>query len=159
MLKISAHIAKKVPLPNEKFSSQQFGASLELEVSDGAKPEEIQDKIRRLYAVISRSIDEQIAGANGKTGAIPVPSNGALRQNPPNGLANGNGNGSRFVPSTAAQQNAIKALCRKNNLELANILRDAQVANIEGLSIRAASSMIDKLKGNPAAVNGNGGQS
>ena len=63
MIKISANISKKVPLPNVEFSSQQFGASMEVEVSDADQPEAIHARISDLYALLSQSVDEQIAGA------------------------------------------------------------------------------------------------
>ncbi len=64
MIKISANISKKVPLPSVEFSSQQFGASMEIEVSDADQPDAIHQRIRDLYALLSRSVDEQIAGAS-----------------------------------------------------------------------------------------------
>ncbi len=160
-MKISAHISKKVPTPREKFGSQQFGASLEMEVSDAAKPEEIQARIRRLYAVISDSINEQIATANQKkkpAAATPKPASVAPRQPQQSAPINGHANGTRFVPSTTAQQRAIHALCRNQHLDLADVLQGANVAGIEGLSIRAASGLIDKLKGSiGASTNGGPG--
>ena len=34
MIKISANISKKVPIPGTEFNSQQYGAAMEIEVSD-----------------------------------------------------------------------------------------------------------------------------
>ncbi|MEI6236350.1 MAG: hypothetical protein WCT04_25110 [Planctomycetota bacterium] len=63
MIKLSANISKKVPIPGCEYSSQQFGASMEIEVSDADKSDEIQTRITELYGLLSSSIDAQIAGA------------------------------------------------------------------------------------------------
>lgn len=36
MIKLSANLSKKVPIPGRDFSSQQYGAGLEIEVADQA---------------------------------------------------------------------------------------------------------------------------
>ena len=38
MVRISANISKKVPIPGTEFSSQQYGAAMEIEVSDADRP-------------------------------------------------------------------------------------------------------------------------
>jgi len=65
MIKLSAHVAKKLPMPGVAFSSQTFGASLEIEISDADadRPEALRQRTRNLYALLSRSIDEEIAAA------------------------------------------------------------------------------------------------
>ena len=64
MIKISANLSKKVPLPGVEYSSQQYGAAMEIEVSDADQSAVIQQRIRELYALLSTSIDEQITGAS-----------------------------------------------------------------------------------------------
>jgi len=59
MVKISANISKKVPIPGTEFSSQQYGAAMEIEVSDADKPENIQARIRGLYGLLARDPREQ----------------------------------------------------------------------------------------------------
>ena len=155
MLKISAHISKKVPLPGVDYSSQQFGASLELEVADSGNSEEIQNRLRQLYAAISRSVDEQIARA-----ASGSASGAATRHDPatpkPNAsapAANGNGaaNGRGMVPATQAQQRAIHALAKSVGQNLTDVLSEYSVSDPSGLSVRKASELIDKLKSRQGA--------
>ena len=154
MLKISAHISKKVPLPNVGYSSQQFGASLEMEVSDSQKPEEIQDRLRRLYAVISRSIDEQIAQvgispsvpAAAKSEAVAPTSRAATAS-----ASTPNGNGARHVTATAAQQRAIHALAKHTGKTVEEVLSPYGVDDPANLSVRKASELIDALKSGQSA--------
>ena len=153
MLKISAHISKKVPLPGVDYSSQQFGASLELEVADSGNSDDIQSRLRQLYAAISRSVDEQIAKA--ATGSA---SGAATRHEPatPNAsapAANGNGaaNGRGMVPATQAQQRAIHALAKSLGQNLTDVLSEYSVSDPSGLSLRKASELIDKLKNRQGA--------
>ena len=63
MIKISAKVSKVVPIPGADFSSLQYGATMEVEVSDGEKPDAIRERIRALYDLLSVAVDEQITGA------------------------------------------------------------------------------------------------
>jgi hypothetical protein len=148
MIKISANLSKKVPLPNVGYSSQQFGGSIEIEVGDADSADAIHEKMRRLYALLSRAVDEQIS----KTGKAQSPEHA-----PGNGNGNGNGNGSaaatkptngtnRLVNATAAQCKAIYAICKSKGVDMAAVLADLNVANASELSVRDASKLIDALK-------------
>lgn len=65
MIKLNAHLSKKVPIPGANFSSQSYGAGLEVEVADTASAKMIQKKVRELYALLNTSVQEQLA--NGGT--------------------------------------------------------------------------------------------
>lgn len=176
MIKISAHIQKKLPLPGFEFSSQCFSAGLEVEASDADSPEAIKLKIRQLYAVLEESVNAQIAaaaeahgqaaehdnGGNGhrQSGAgqqARRPNDGEAQQRA-QGSTSGNGNGQRgnrrgpMVPATAAQCKAIRSIAGEQNLDLAAVLAPYRVNAAEELSIRDASRLIDELK----ARKGNG---
>ena len=73
MIKISANISKKVPIPGHDYSSQQYGASMEIEISDADKPEAIQSRIHELYGLLSCSIDAQISGTAPYPENAPTP--------------------------------------------------------------------------------------
>ena len=171
MIKISANLSKKVPLPGVEFSSQQYGAAMEIEVSDADQPAVIQQRIRELYALLCASIDEQITGAiqypeNAPTPAAPqVPvrqpvkptvqqRNGyATGRNRVAAVSNGNGNGSsRRVNATEAQCRAIYAICKSQGIDMTSVLADFNVADAKDLHVKDASRLIDQLKnGNGAA--------
>jgi len=169
MIKISANISKKVPLPSVEFSSQQFGASMEVEVSDADQPEAIHGRIRDLYALLSQSVDEQIAGAaqqpaNGyqvpPANVVPVRSQPVQNVPPPvqqrpsytngNGrnriaAATTNGNG-RSTNATQAQQKAVWAICKSLGVEVSDALSEIGVGDLQTLSVKQASQLIDSLK-------------
>jgi hypothetical protein len=61
MIKLSASLSKKVPMPDVEFSSQSYGAAMEIEVSDSADSQEITQKLQSIYGLLEKSIDQQIA--------------------------------------------------------------------------------------------------
>ncbi|MEI6236606.1 MAG: hypothetical protein WCT04_26410 [Planctomycetota bacterium] len=169
---MSANLSKKVPLPGIEYSSQQYGASLEIEVSDADKPGAIQARIRELYNLLSISIDEQIGVAHPSPPSTPSlpppPAPQPVRQPVPaqrNGYAtgrnrlpaavtngNGNGNGRQSVNATEAQCRAIFAICKSQGISMADVLADFNVADAKDLHVKDASRLIDQLK----SQNGNG---
>jgi hypothetical protein len=174
MIKISANVSKKVPIAGLEYSSQQFGAAMEIEVSDSDKPEAIHARIHELYALLSNSIDAQISGAsqppsNGYSApavtaatarTLPLPAQPQpIAQQARNGYSNGrnrvasvssaNGNGRR-VTATEAQCRAIFAICKSQGVNMADALADFNVADPKELHVKDASRLIDQLK------NGNG---
>ncbi|GMV82502.1 MAG: hypothetical protein AMXMBFR7_36860 [Planctomycetota bacterium] len=177
MIRLSANLSRKVPIAGVQFSSQQFGASLEIEVSDADKPEAIQARIRELYDLLNRSIEEQITaaseakgesapggndqepGGNGQPKAQPEARRNG-RASPPraqyrrNTGGNGQGNGGnaerRSAGATQAQQRAIFAICKQQGIEMADVLADYNVADARDLTVMDASKLIDDLKSRSA---------
>ena len=147
MIKICANLSKKVPLPGVEYSSQQYGAAMEIEVSDADQPEIIQQRIRELYTLLSTTIDDQISGAAQQpVQALPAPARAQPIQSQPvqqqrNGYAtgrnrvaavtngNGNGNGRRSANATEAQCRAIFAICKSQGINMADVLADFNVAD------------------------------
>ncbi|MEI6232911.1 MAG: hypothetical protein WCT04_07660 [Planctomycetota bacterium] len=171
MIKISANLSKKVPLPGIDYSSQQFGAAMEIEVSDADQPEAIHGRIRDLYALLSQSVDEQIAGAAQQpandyqappANVVPIRSQPVQNVPPPvqqrpaytngNGrnriaaaTTNGIGNGRR-VTCTESQAKCIYAICKSQGLDMLSVLADYNVADARDLHVKDASRLIDQLK-------------
>ncbi|MCW8129370.1 MAG: hypothetical protein KIS92_03215 [Planctomycetota bacterium] len=172
MIRLSANLSRKVPMPGVQFSSQQYGAALEIEVSDADKPEAIQARIRELYDMLNRSIDEQINAATAANGQQAAPEEGnaaapggngqpKTQQAPRTGRTsqpraqyrrngNGQGNGRRPVGATQAQQRAIYAICKEQGIELTDVLADFNVAELSELNVMDASRLIDDLKSRSA---------
>ncbi len=162
MIRLSANLSKKVPLPGIDYSSQQYGASLEIEVSDADRPEAIQGRIRELYNLLSSAIDEQIGVAHPNTARTlppPVTKNSApvaLPVQQRNGYATGqnrvaavNGNGNvngRATGATAAQQKAVWAICKNLGVNISDVLSEFSVGDVKALSVKQASKLIDSLK-------------
>ena len=65
MLKIIANVSKKVPIPGLDFSSQSFMAGIEVEVSDGSTPEQLQHRIREVYHLLEHAVDTEIRSYGG----------------------------------------------------------------------------------------------
>ncbi len=159
MIRISANLSKKVPLPGIDFSSQQYGASLEIEVSDADQPQVIQTKLQQLYQTLEASVDQQIAQASNTTGHQPAPtqarygkaqSTGQAPAGDGNGNGQGNGNGRRRNPrninATEAQQRAIFAICKQTGINVGDACADFNAADPCQLHIKDASALIDQLK-------------
>lgn len=121
MIKISANISKKVPIRGLDYSSQQFGAAMEIEISDTDRPDAIKQRIQEVYALLSQTVDEQITGATA-TARTPLPLPQPATQATPNGRQNapqnGQSNTGRPVTATKAQQGALYAISKSLNLDL-----------------------------------------
>jgi len=189
MIKLSANLSKKIPVPGIEYSSQQFGASMEIEASTGESPDFLRQRIRQLYTILAGCVEEQIAAAGAVGDAAqhasgsrqqeaqysnapaPMPSSvrsGTLRPSAPartaappathsganGGRSAGNGHGRRGG-CTQAQQRAIAAICRDRDIDLAAVLAECRVSDIKHLDVRAASELIDRLKGGEVGA-GNG---
>ena len=108
MIKLTANVSKKVPMPDLQFSSQQYSAGMEVEVASGASGEEVQKKLKALYALLEESIDEQIQACQAKSRTeedSAAPGNGRAKGSKQSG-SGGNG----FRPATKAQVKAIYAI-------------------------------------------------
>ncbi|MFA5386057.1 MAG: hypothetical protein WC297_00010 [Candidatus Paceibacterota bacterium] len=53
-------MSRKVPIPGTEFSSQSFGAGMEVEVGNNASSEEIRSKFKDMYQILETSVKEQI---------------------------------------------------------------------------------------------------
>jgi hypothetical protein len=153
MIKLSANLSKKVPLPQVEYSSQQYGASLEIEVSDSADAGEITGKLKSIYDLLERSIDEQIAAKAAKPAVEaesrrPLFSSGS-KPAANNAPAGGNGNG-RNGHASPAQIKAIFAVCKDKNMsrdELIALLKgEFNLARPDDLTVKQASDLIGRLQ-------------
>jgi|SRR5579862_795140 len=160
-IKLSGSISRKIPIQGVEFSSQSFGASLEVEINND-DPAGVQAKLLQLYASLNKGIDAQIAAASQpqRQSAPPLPAPVAQPRNgvsPTNRIAavtncNGNGNANgRRVTATDAQQRAIFAICKSQNLDIAAVLAEYNVADPRELHVKDASKVIDQLKSRAAA--------
>lgn len=154
MIRIIANVSKKVPVPGVEYSSQSFMAGIEVEVSDGATPEEIQQKIHSVYSTLERTIDSEIAARNGE-----APTTAALgsasEQRPANRLPttkSGNGNGRR---ATQAQIKAILAIGQSIGMDRTKVIDyvagEFGVKKLDDLAIKDASTLIERMKEEQAA--------
>jgi hypothetical protein len=154
MIKISANLSKKVPLPGIDYSSQQFGAAMEIEISDTDRPDAIKQRIQEVYALLSQTVDEQITTSTATARSQLPPPRQQNTSTPQNGrrYQNGRSNG-RPVMATEAQQRALFAIAKQMNLDLNPILASYNATDASQLTVRDASALIDDLK---SQQNGNG---
>src|SRR3989339_711182 len=80
MLKLHANVSKKVPIPGQDYSSQQYTAGMEVEVSDGATTEQIQDRIKQVYALLEACIAREIDAHSNEAGHPRVDGENRLPQ-------------------------------------------------------------------------------
>jgi hypothetical protein len=162
MIKISANVSKKVPMPGIDYSSHQFGAAMEIEVSDADRPEAVQQRLKELYVLLAHTIDDQIAEAAQPASQphLPMPQRqfsspppSAVPASMPRNTGRKTTANGRPVAATQAQQRAIFAICKSLNLDMAAVLADYNATDASQLTVKDASQLIDALK-NPQ--NGNG---
>lgn len=157
MIKISASLSQKRPLPGVDYSSCQIAAGMEIEVSDGDGPDAVRERIAQLYQLLNDSINQQFAetaqshgnGGNNngqRTAARRTQGNGA-RSSGNNG---GNGRSSRATTATQAQQRAVFAIARSLDLDVGDVVSDYGVADVRDLTVKQASELIDDLKAREA---------
>ena len=158
MIKLSANVSKKVPMPDVEYSSQNFSAGMEIEVGSNSSKAELKEKFRSLYALLATSIEEQIDDAGGE-----LPQNGPRertrqtvtsrrsRGNGGNGKG-GNGSSGGGRAATEAQVRAIYAIADDRGYskqDLRELMTGAFGVQAPGaLSIGQASTLIDTLKNN-----------
>jgi hypothetical protein len=145
MLKLNIGLSKKVGEPN--YGSRGASVNLELEVEAGLvnQPDELQDRIRRLFRLAKSSVDDELNGStnNGQNGNVHD--------------SNGNGQQQRGGrAATASQVRALHSIASRQRLDLAAEVRNRfNIDRPEDLLIGEASELIDAIKPH---TNGNGGQ-
>jgi len=166
MIKLSANVSKKVPMPEIQFSSRCCSAGIEVELSSATDSKKVLAKLKRLYATLEEAVDEQLRGPRHASGPCPGPAespspdpvlhdgrqaeNGSGRSGP-RCCENGNGNG-KGRPATDAQVRAIAAIASDLGIDddgLCELLGDRYAVNQPNeLTVGEASSLIDELKDN-----------
>ena len=109
MIKLTGNVSRKVPVPGVEYSSQSFGAGMEMEVGNNASSEEIRDALKRMYDVLEESVKAQII-SNG----VPFPEsgNGHDFEKPPED----NPRSSNGDPITPNQKKLISKLVREQEI-------------------------------------------
>ena len=157
---------------------QSTGVSInvtaELDQSLLAKPDELQAQVANLYAQAESALEQQATGmsqtepsprsgyddrrpgrSNGKNGHANGDRGsayGSRRTAGNNGNGNGNGNGGGGM--TDSQRRAIIAIARRLNVDPVVEARDVLGTDLDNLSVRQASELIDHLKSIQPSGNG-----
>jgi len=163
---------------------QSTGVSInvtaELDQSLLAKPDELQSEVANLYAQAEAALEQQASGMvqrepssrsnyddrrparsngnNGRTNGDRGYGTGSRRA-ASNGNGNGNSNSHGHANGggmTTSQRRAIDAIARRLNIDPILEARDVIGSELDALSVRQASDLIDHLKSIQPTGNGNG---
>jgi len=149
MLKLNAGFSRKVGEPN--YGSRGASVNVELELESGlvGDADGLMNRIRSLFSIAKRAVDAELNGT-------------PASQDPPNSQTNRQGNGARNGRSTdgepvrnatVSQLRAIRTICNRQGLDAAKLANEMfRVDDLDELSLREASTLIDHLKTEP--VNG-----
>jgi len=147
MLKLNTSYSKKIPIEGQQYSSQSFHASVEIELSDALKPEDIKTRIHDTFNLVKQSVEEELNGKAHNGNGMPVNTNAK-----PSG--NGNGNG-HIAKASNKQIKFITDLAGQKSIppsELnAEIKKRFNVDGLYDLSSKQASELLDTLKRGKAA--------
>ena len=143
MIKLNAGFSRKVGEPNYGSRGASVNVELELESSLVSDPEALTSRIRGLFAIAKRSVDEELGNA-------PSDSRGGVSgNNHEQGRSNRRGASDRqqHRHATVSQARAIRAICDKQGLNADHVVTDRfRVNAVEDLTLQEASSLIDDLK-------------
>jgi hypothetical protein len=134
MLKVCTSYSKKVPT-DQQYSSQQFHASVEVELSDALSPEQLQERIHQTFAVVRNTVEAEISG---EEKVMLPPRTGGDRGASTNGKAT---NAQiKYLTSLATEQDirlsALNAYCHEQY----------HADSIYELTKKDASALVDGLK-------------
>ena len=162
MIRISAHVSRKLPVSGVDYSSRQASAGMELEVAEGVDPDALKQRFQELYATLNGAVEEQLKEGDDESQSISSQEKSKAEANatqaesnaPSSNSAHGNGANSvapTRTSATQAQQRAIRAIVRDLGTEVTEVLAPFQALHPGELSIRQASTLIDQLKGQQQA--------
>lgn len=149
MIKLNVSYSKKVPVEGQQFSSESFHSSVEVELSDSLKPEEIQEKIHSTADYLRQAVDAELGQTRQpvqerqRSAFTPRQQQGSRRQErAPEGSQRKASNAQcKYITDLAGEQ---KITLQDLNAE---ILERYGVAGLYDLNAAQASEMIDSLTG------------
>ena len=133
MIKLNAGVSRKVGEPNYGSRGASVNVELELESSVVNDTEALYEKIRRLFALAKKSVDEELG-----ISASVTSNGGAPGRTAPNGETR---------PATEKQKHAIAAICSENGIDGDQESMALFSRPVAGLTLPQASQLIDRLKG------------
>ena len=152
MLKLNAAYSKKVPAEGE-FTSQSYHASIEVELPDGLSPKQLNDRIHATFALVRDSVEAELHGTAPTAVNEPVeeelpmqePQTGGAHARPrDNGYARHRSGGQEAA--SAKQISYLLSLASRRGITPAQIAAQNNVANIDQLTKRQCSALIEQWK-------------
>jgi len=136
-MKLTIGLARKVGLPG--YSSLGATCGVELEAPDfGEDPDGFRRRVRAAFRSCERAVEEELARHRprperpGDAGPVEDDPAGPLR------------------PATGSQVRALRALCRRDGVDLDALVAARSGDGPEGLSAAEAGRLIDELQQAPA---------
>ena len=152
MIKLNAGFSRKVGEPNYGSRGASVNVELELESNLIGDPDALVARIEDLFALAKKSVDAELAENAPQTNHRSHNN----RFSKTNGNGNGNGRNNNIRKATASQVRAIRSICNSQGIDAIQLACEQfNVSNLEQLTIRQASSLIDELK--TASNNGGNG--
>ena len=133
MLKLNASYSKKVPAEGE-YTSQSYHASIEVELPDGLSAEQLNGKIHETFEMVRNSVEAELHGNTPANHGSYVPQetqNQSALNNP---------------PASPKQINYLLTLASRRGITPAQIAAQNNVANINQLSKKQCSALIEQWK-------------
>jgi hypothetical protein len=144
-VKLNVGVCRKVGEANFGSRGASINLEAELDASIVSDQHRFKERVRSLYAMARRSVNEELNITSDESDAESTSPPPSSEPSSRNGDAASNRTG--VTPATASQVRAIYAIARKRRLKMQDLLRDRFGADHpEALSIRDASTVIDELK-------------
>ena len=140
MLKLNASYSKKVPAEGE-YTSQSYHASIEVELPDGLSQEQLNDKIHATFEMVRESVEAELNGNSAANHGHSEPQENGNPAPQNNHAAVGNA-----VPASPKQINYLLSLANRRGITPQQIAAQNNVANVDQLSKRQCSALIEQWK-------------
>jgi hypothetical protein len=144
MLKLSTSYSKKVPVPDQEFSSQSYHASIEVELSDSLEPTQVEQKIHETFKMVREAVENELNGTSATESSAPQPVRPAS-QNGHHPVGKASNRQVKFIMDLAGRQGyELSALN-------AHITKLYGVSTLYDLDKKQASVLLDSLQVRKAA--------
>jgi len=144
MLKLNASYSKKVPAEGE-YSSQSYHASIEVELPDGLTQDQLNSKIHETFALVRDSVESELHGGNAPA-AVHQSVQQEPSRNPQSYPPARNQAAASDAPASPKQISYLLSLASKRGITPAQIAAQQNVANIDQLSRRQCSALIEQWR-------------
>ena len=158
MIKLNAGFSRKVGEPNYGSRGASVNVELEVESSLIGDPDGLMARIRSLFDIARQSVDTELANGSPSIDHGTASREGNQHNDRSDGGRGGNGQqNTRYA--TSSQVRAIKAICNRQGVDPIQVASERfRVDDLEELTLREASSLIDELKATPAGGRNGGGR-
>ena len=152
MLKLNTAYAKKVPAEAE-YSSQSYHVSMEVELSDGLTPEQVEAKIHENFDLLRKSVEDELKNNSAQHQPVLLPAENVPntpQMSPAQQSKNGYRKPTPDAPASPKQIKFLLDLARQYGISPDQIKAKFNVSALESLTKTQCSRAIDELNGKAA---------